>query len=317
MEKIIYTEEELNNASKEELIGIIFSLQENIAQMTQNQELILEQIAILRELRFGRHSEKRNVIDGQMSLFFNEPEATVGELSTQAEEPEFEEVVIRKKKKQKGKRENGLTGMPVTVIRHEISEDELKAAFPDGKYKRLPDEVYKRLEFHPASFEVKEHHVAVYAGMDNETIVKAQRPKDLLRGSIVTSSLEAAIINGKYVNSLPFYRMEREFKRNDVNLNHQNMANWTIQCADRYLAILYDHLHKFLHQYHVIQASETPVEVTKDGRAAGSKSYMWIYRTVKSYVETTILYEYQKDRKEGHPEEFLKGFEGVCVTDGY
>ena len=181
MEKIIYTEDEL--------IGIVLSLQENITQMTQNQELILEQIAILREQRFGRHSEKRNVIDGQMSLFFNEPEATVGELGTQAEEPEFEEVVIRKKKKQKGKRKNGLTGMPVMVIRHEISEDEHKAAFPDRKYKRLPDEVYKRLEFHPASFEVKEHHVAVYAGMDNETIVKAQRPKDLLRGSIVTSSL--------------------------------------------------------------------------------------------------------------------------------
>ena len=56
----------------------------------------------------------------------------------------------------------------------------------NGKYKRLPDEVYKRLEFHPASFEVKEHHVAVYVGMDDETIVRAQRSKDLLQGSIVT-----------------------------------------------------------------------------------------------------------------------------------
>ena len=110
--------------------------------------------------------------------------------------------------------------------------------------------------------------------------------------------------------------MEQEFKRNDVNLNRQNMANWTIECADRYLAVLYDYLHKLLYQYHVLQADETPVEVTKDGRGAGSKSYMWIYRTGKSYAETIVLYEYQKDRKEDHPEEFLKGFEGVCVTDG-
>ncbi len=207
--------------------------------------------------------------------------------------------------------------MPVTVIRHEMSEDELRAAFPDGKYKRLPYEVYKRLEFHLASFEVKEHHVAVYAGTDNETIVKAQHPKDLLRGSIVTPSLEAAIINRKYVNLLSLYRIEQEFKRNDVNLNRQNMATWTIQCADRYLAILYDHLHKLLYQYHVLQADETPLEVTKDGRTAGSKSYMWIYRTGKSYAEAIVLYEYQKDRKQNHPEEFLKGFQGVCVTDGY
>ncbi|KAI4445914.1 hypothetical protein C823_000431 [Eubacterium plexicaudatum ASF492] len=98
-----------------------------------------------------------NVIDGQMSLFFNEPEATASEPGTQAEEPDFEEVVIRRKKKQKGKREDDLKGMPVTVIKHEMSEEELKEAFPDGKYKRLPDEVYKRLEFHPASFENHSH----------------------------------------------------------------------------------------------------------------------------------------------------------------
>lgn len=203
MEKKIYTADELNHVEKDELVRIILSLQENTARMMENQDLVMEQSAILRQQRFGRRSEKMDVIDGQMSLFFNEPEAAAGEPGTQAEEPEFEEVVIRRKKKKKGKREDDLKDMPVTVIQHEMSEDELNAAFPDGRYKRLPDEVYKRLEFHPASFEVKEHHVAVYAGMDNETIVKAGRPKDLLRGSIVTPSLEAAIINGKYVNSLP------------------------------------------------------------------------------------------------------------------
>ncbi len=97
--------------------------------MTQNQELILEQTAILRGQRFGRHSEKMNVIDGQMSLFFNEPEATASEPGTQAEEPDFEEVVIRRKKKQKGKREDDLKECHVTVIKHEMSEEELKKHF--------------------------------------------------------------------------------------------------------------------------------------------------------------------------------------------
>ena len=224
MEKKIYTADELNNASRDELIGIISSLQETIVQMAENQNLILEQVALLRQQRFGRHSEKMDVIDGQISLFFNEPEAVAGETDGQTKEPEFEEVVIHRKKRQKGKREDDLKGIPVTVVQHKMTEDELKAAFPDGKYKRLPDEVYKRLEFHPASFEVMEHHVAVYAGTDNETIVKAGRPKDLLRDSIVTPSLQAAVINGKYVNSLPLYRMEQEFKRNDVNISRQNMA---------------------------------------------------------------------------------------------
>lgn len=317
MEKKVYTTDEPNNASREDLVGIVLSLQGSIARMMENQELIMEQISLLRQQRFGRHSEKMDVIDEQISLFFNEPEADAAQPGSGAQEPELEEVVIRRKKRKKGKREDDLKDIPVTVVEHTMSEDELEAAFPDGKYKRLSDEVYKRLEFHPASFEVKEHHVAVYAGMDNETIIKAEHPKDLLRGSIATPSLEAAIINGKYVNSMPLYRMEQEFKRNGVNLNRQNMANWTIQCADRYLAVLYDRLHKPLYGYHVLHVDETPVEVTKDGRPAGAKSYMWIYRTGKSYKEAIVLYEYQKDRKADHPEEFLKGFLGVCVTDRY
>ena len=96
------------------------------------------------------------------------------------------------------------------------------------------------------------------------------------------------------------------------------MANWTIQCADRYLAVLYDYLHEKLYSYHVLQADETPVLVNKDGRPAGSKSYMWVYRTGRMYTERQIvLYEYQKTRNASHPREFLKDFNGVCVTDGY
>lgn len=76
-------------------------------------------------------------------------------------------------------------------------------------------------------------------------------------------------------------------------------------------------LHELLYGYHVLQADEPPVEATKDGRAAGAKSYMWIYRTGKSYAEAIVLYEYQKDRRADHSEEFLKGFQGICVTDGY
>ena len=164
----------------------------------------------------------------------------------------------------------------------------------------------------------EEHHVAVYAGKDNQTIVKADRPRDLLRNSILTPSLAASIMNAKYVNGLPLYRISQEFLRNDIHISKQVMANWMIQCADRYLGILYDYLHKELYRFHVLQADETPVMVSKDGRPANSKSYMWIYRTGKIYKDTPIvLYEYQRTRKADHPQEFLKGFTGVVVCDGY
>ena len=132
---------------------------------------------------------------------------------------------------------------------------------------RLPDEIYKRVRVQPAVYTVEEHHVAVYAGKDNQTIIKADRPKNLLRNSLLTPSLAASIMNAKYVNGLPLYRISQEFLRNDIHISRQVMANWMIQCADRYLGILYDRLHKEMYQFHVLQADETPVMVTKDGTA--------------------------------------------------
>ena len=148
--------------------------------------------------------------------------------------------------------------------------------------------------------------------------VKADRPKDLIRNSIVTPSLAAAIFNGKYVNAIPLYRMEQDFKRNGLNLSRQTMANWTIKLAEEYLSLFYDELHKELYKTHVLHADETPVFVSKDGRKAGSKSYMWVYRT-GGYDNNNqiVLYDYQKTRRTDHPREFLKNFKGVLVTDGY
>ena len=44
------------------------------------------------------------------------------------------------------------------------------------------------------------------------------------------------------------------------------MANWMIQCADRYLGPLYDYLHNRMYRFHVLQADETLVRVSRDGR---------------------------------------------------
>ena len=96
------------------------------------------------------------------------------------------------------------------------------------------------------------------------------------------------------------------------------MAHWTILCAERYLSVFYDYLHEKMYDYHVLQADETPVLVSKENRTSGSRHYMWVYRTGKMYQDKPIvLYEYQPSRNADHPRVFLKDFQGICVTDGY
>ena len=314
----VYTKEELNSFSRETLMAVILSMQDQISQLNTNMERLIEQIADANNKRYGRSSEKLETISGQMELelIFNEAEALTETLYVV--EPAEEDVIQPRHRKSKGKREADLKDLPVEVISHTLSEEKLRDVFGTDGWKQLPDEIYKRVRVQPAVYTVEEHHVAVYAGGDNQTIIKADRPKDLLRNSLLTPSLAASIMNAKYVNGLPLYRISQEFLRNDIHISRQVMANWMIQCADRYLGILYDRLHREMYQFHVLQADETPVMVTKDGRLANSKSYMWIYRTGKCYTDTPIiLYEYQRTRKADHPEEFLKDFKGIVVCDGY
>ena len=317
-----YTEEQLNSLDRGTLIRLFLSQQEQLENIDHTLQLVLEQMADLKRHRFGRSSEKHEA-EGQVSfmevdgkiVFFNESEAVTEEENTQEE---AESVSRTKPKKKQGKREEDLKGVPVVVVEHSMTDEELEDKFGKDGWKQLPDEVYRRYSFTPAKIEVEEHHVKVYAGKETEEVIKAPHPQTLLRGSLVSPSLEAAVMNAKYVNAVPLYRQEQEFERYGLHISRQNMANWTIQCADRYLAVLYDYLHEKLYGYHVLQADETPVLVNKDGRPAGSKSYMWVYRTGRMYTECQIvLYEYQKRRNASHPREFLKDFSGVCVTDGY
>lgn len=324
-----YTEEQLNSVDKSFLIQLLLQQQEQLEAITKELhasnekiQLLMEQVILGKQNRFGRSSEKMEdtsqicfrEIDGTI-IFFNEAEAIC---DLNAAEPEDLELKSPKQPKRKGKKEADLSGLPVRRIDHYLSEEELEAEFGVRGWKQLPDAISRKYHFVPAKVEVEEHHIGVYASKTDEHMVKADHPKALLHGSLVSPSLGAAIINGKYVNAVPLYRLEQEFQRYDLQITRQNMANWCIRLAEEYLSILYDYLHKELYFYHVIQADETPVLVNHDGRGAGSKSWMWVYRSGHLYQKQQIvLYEYQQTRNASHPREFLKGYDGICVTDGY
>jgi hypothetical protein len=312
-----YTTDELNQCSKQELMRIILSMQGQIDKMNENLETLIEQIRIANHQRYGRRTEKLNTMDGQLS-FFNEAEY----FSAETEEPNPDELLPKPSRtpKKKGKRETDLKAFPQEAHDHDVSKEKLDAIFGEGNWREMPTEEYKRLRYEPASWTVENHKVHVYVGTGGDRqdeFLRADRPTDLLRGSILTPSLCAAIMNAKYVHSLPLYRIEQEFQCNGVNISRQNMANWMMNCSTRYLAFLWDYLKEKLLEFPVNQADETPVQVIHDGREAGSKSYMWVYRSGEMYREQQIvLYEYQKTRNSIHPKEFYKNYQGVLVTDG-
>ena len=324
-----FTEEQLNTLDKSFIVNLFLQLQDQndklsgeIQELNKKMEVLIEQITLANKNRFGRSSEKMTdtsqicfmEVDGTI-VFFNEAEA-VSDLD--AEEPDTLENKPARKAKAVGKKEADIKDLPVNIINHYLTDEELVAEFGENGWKQLPDAISKRYRFIPAKVEIDEHHVGVYASKTDDRIIKADHPKALLHGSLVSPTIAAAIMNGKYVNAVPLYRLEQEFSRYGLTITRQNMANWMIRLGESYLAVLYDYLHQELYNYHVIQADETPVLVNRDGRSAGTKSYMWVYRSGHLYTDKQIvLYDYHKTRNCSHPREFLCNYSGICVTDGY
>ena len=69
-------------------------------------------------------------------------------------EPEPEEISPHsyKRHKKKGNQEEDFKGIETKEISHELSDEQLTTLFGKNGWKRLPDEVYKRLTYHPATF---------------------------------------------------------------------------------------------------------------------------------------------------------------------
>jgi hypothetical protein len=313
-----HTLEELNNCSREELITYVLMMQGQLDALNENIEKLIEQVRIANNYRFGKHTETLKSIDGQLS-FFDEADAVCDESTP---EPGPEEVLLAKRsKKKKGQRDLNLKDFPEEIIPpYSVSEEQLDEFYGKGNWHRMPDETYKRLRHEPESWTVEVHTVEVYVGTDGDhqdEFMRGNRPKDLLRNSIVTPSLLASILNVKYVNSSALDRIGQEFERNGVNISKQTMSNWIIKCAKKYFAPFVERMKQELLTLHVTQADETPTQVIRESARPNSKCYMWVHRSGELYKERPIvIYEYQKGRDHQIPLDFYKDYKGILVTDG-
>ncbi len=203
-----------------------------------------------------------------------------------------------------------IQGLPVNPVEHKMSEEELVAEFGENGWNELEDEVHRCYSFTPMKVEIEEHHVGVYNSKRDNIFKKVDYPAYLLRNSLVSPSFLVGVRNAKNINAAPLYRQEQEFERMGLDIDRADMVHWTILYAERYLSIFY--------YYHVLQADETPFQVLHElGRPAQIKSYMWLFRSGEDGELPIILYKYPETRAGDNAANFLHGFKGYLMCDGY
>lgn len=300
------------------------TLKKENAELSQKLEWLMEQIRLSRQKRFGSSSEKsdRTYDDGseQLGLLFNEAEVYADEDSSK----DTTVSAYKRHKKHEYTLENLPEDIPVEVVEHKLSEEERVCPECGDVMSEIGKEVTRKLKLIPAKAVIIEDWYYTYACRNCEDngistpVIKTPKEPAIIPGSFASPEAIAHIMTQKFVMGSPLYRQEQELKRHGIPLSRQTMSNWILRAAQDYLYPVYEILHTELLKHEILHADETELQVLHEpGKKPQSKSYMWLYRTSGDTNKPIVMYEYQPDRKQDHPKEFLNGFKGYIHTDGY
>ena len=295
---------------------------ERISALEKQVEQLMEAIRLSRKKRFGSSSEKLAEDSyEQLSLLFNEAEAYL----PAPEKEEMTTVSAHTRQKRSSRMDEVLPeDVPVEVVEHRMSAEELECPSCGETMVEIGKEVRRSLVMIPAQVKIREDWYYTYACKrckeeNIETpVVKTEKPAPVISGSYASAEAIAHIMVQKFVMGSPLYRQEQEWNRQGVKLSRQTMSNWILRAAEDWLKPVYEELHRKLVQQEVLHADETTLQVLKElGKSAQSKSYMWLYRTSGDAEHPIVLYEYSPNRKPKNAEVFLEGFKGWLHADGY
>lgn len=314
-----------------ELNKTIQSLQVTIEAANKREEALArerdnlkEELDLFRKKLFGSSSEKRHPdIPGQLNLF-NEAEMEQNPEAATAEE--LAALLPNPAKKRKPRATNAERFKGVPVIREYLDLPDSEKVCPDcgTVLVKIGEEFVRReLTFVPAKLKVVEYYSINYSCPEcNEyripVIAKGKDGHPHMLHGMASAGTIAWVMYQKFCNSLPFYRQEKEWKQYGVAITRATMANWVIWNADKFFRPMYDYFHRKLLERKFLMADETPLQVLhEEGRRAQTKSYMWLFRTGEDGGTPIILYHYSKTRAGDNAVNFLEGFKGYLMCDGY
>jgi len=192
--------------------------------------ILLEQIAHLRQMLFGRSSERLPSDADSMQLpLFDLPEP---------EHIEPAKVRVEPHERKKPGRKPLPPELPRLELVHDLPEAD-KVCACGCALSRIGEELSEQLDIVPARIQVLRHVRLKYAcrrceGVEDEgpTVRVAAMPPQIIPQSIISPGLLAQVLTAKFVDHLPFYRQERFFARLGVDIGRATMANWAMRAAE-------------------------------------------------------------------------------------
>jgi hypothetical protein len=170
----------------------ISELENTVAELNALVKHFEELLKISQHKRFGASSEKTILEDGQFSAIG----AGESETPSGLVEPETEEISYTRRK-QKGKRQDDLSKLPLEVIDYEILEDKRKCPECGETMIEFGAATRDEIKIIPAKAIHVQHRQKVYKckecaeNSDTTPIIKATMPNPVIKGSAASASAVA------------------------------------------------------------------------------------------------------------------------------
>jgi transposase len=202
--------------------------------------------------------------------------------------------------------------------RHEPEDTTCSTPGCGAPMTRIGEDVSERLDIVPAEYFVHRHVYGKWAcrccsRSGEGRLVQEPAVPQIVDGGIAAPGLMAHILVSRFVDHLPYYRIEDIAARSGVHLPRSTLSSLAGQ-AGAALEPLYEAHRDFVLSCRVLHADETPVAMLDPGAGKTRTAYMWAYARSEHDAIPGVVYDFCVGRGGKYAVDFLGG--GPETADG-
>jgi len=214
--------------------------------------------------------------------------------------------------------------------RHEPEDTACPTPACGQPMQRVGEDVSEKLDIIPAKFFVHRHIYGKWAcrccsQRGEGRLHQEPAEPDVVDGGIPASGLVAHTLISRFVDHLPYYRIEDVHARAGVHTPRSTLSSWG-GAGGAALEPLGDALQRFVLGAPVLHVDETTVPLLDPGRGKTKTAYIWAYARGEFDAQQAVVYEFCTGRGAQFPLAFLGGqgppqarpaWAGTLVRDQY
>ncbi|MFC4311603.1 IS66 family transposase [Steroidobacter flavus] len=298
-----------------QLQALVLSRDAEIKERERYIRLLEEALRLMRAEKYGASRERLGEAPGQRGLF-NEAEAAMEVLDAVGFEPALGATPLREDKApEKSPGRKALPAhLPRIEVRHELPALE-RVCGCGSLLTEIGAETSEQLDYIPAKIQVIRHVRPKYACRHCHVGVKiGPVPAQFLPRSNISARMAAHLITSKFVDGLPFYRLETVLARHGIAVPRGTQAAVAIRGHEAIVPLV-NLMDERMRASGYIRIDETPLQVLKSDTHS-QQHMMWV-RVAGPPGQRLILFDHDPSRSSQVAARLLDGAHGYVQSDGY